>query len=164
MKRMSKRLSKKKTSRPKGAKAAAKAGRKPTKAVRVAARLGSPHAERARATGPTPAIASGTKAAAARKQKEAAQKKKKSGAAGEAEAELRRLQSARRKLERQLTAAVQEIGLLRQYETRARFLEAEVQKRDAQLADLRRQYEARIHDLESRAGSAAPEAAQGRLI
>ena len=49
---------------------------------------------------------------------------------------VRRLQGTRRRLERQLTAAVQEIGILRQWETRARMLEAELEKRDGRLRDL----------------------------
>jgi hypothetical protein len=61
----------------------------------------------------------------------------------EIEKELRRLRSARNSLERRLTAAVQEIGLLRQYELRAQMLEGE-------LGELRVRSEERIRDLESR--------------
>jgi hypothetical protein len=64
------------------------------------------------------------------------------------EREIARLRSTRSRLERRLTAMVKEIGLLRQYEMRARFLEAEVQKRDQQIAELRHQYEQRIRDPE----------------
>jgi hypothetical protein len=67
------------------------------------------------------------------------------------EREIRRLRSARSKLERRLTAAVQEIGTLRQFELRATMLEGELQK-------LRRETEERIRTLESNPGgaSAAP--------
>ncbi len=59
----------------------------------------------------------------------------------ETERELRRLRSARAKLERRLTAAVQEIGTLRQWEVRATMLEGQLQKSQA-----------RIRELESRLG------------
>jgi chromosome segregation ATPase len=65
--------------------------------------------------------------------------------------QVARLQAARRRLERRLVAAVQEIGMLRQYELRVAALEAEIQKRDADLADLKGRYES----LESRLGGAA---------
>lgn len=55
------------------------------------------------------------------------------------ERELSRLRNVRSRLERRLTALVQEIGLLRQFEIRTRILEGEVQKRDQELAALRRQ-------------------------
>jgi hypothetical protein len=44
----------------------------------------------------------------------------------ELEREVRRLRSARGRLERRLTAAVQEIGMLRQFEVRAQMLENEL--------------------------------------
>ncbi len=53
------------------------------------------------------------------------------------ELKIRRLATARRKLEKRLTAAVQEIGTLRTFELRAAMLEAELGKRDAELAQLR---------------------------
>jgi hypothetical protein len=52
---------------------------------------------------------------------------------------VRRLRAARRRLEERLTAAVQEIGTLRHYETRAQILENEVAARDAEIARLREQ-------------------------
>jgi hypothetical protein len=55
------------------------------------------------------------------------------------ERELRRLRRARSRLERQLTAAVQEIGILRQYEWRTAALEKEVRRRDDEIARLRDQ-------------------------
>ncbi|MEA2625878.1 MAG: hypothetical protein QOD06_1923 [Candidatus Binatota bacterium] len=57
------------------------------------------------------------------------------------ERELRRLRRARSRLERQLTAAVQEIGILRQYEWRTAALEKEVRRRDDEIARLRDQRE-----------------------
>ncbi|MGH7820955.1 MAG: hypothetical protein ACREQ9_14410 [Candidatus Binatia bacterium] len=169
---MLKRILGKKSSTSKRSKPAAIRRETRAKMARVAAKGGTPHSERAKPSGTTPVIASSTKAAVARKQaaarKRAAGGRKKPShpgiSAGEAEAELRRLRSARRKLERQLTAAVQEIGLLRQYEVRSRFLEAEVARRDGQLAELRQQYEGRIRELESRGADTAAEPVQGRLI
>ncbi len=66
----------------------------------------------------------------------------------ETQKELRRLRSARNSLERRLTAAVQEIGLCRQYEVRARMLENE-------LGELRARSEQRIRELESRLNGAS---------
>ena len=79
----------------------------------------------------------------------------------ELERELRRLRAARAKLERRLTAAVQEIGTLRQWEIRATMLEGQLQKREQELARLRQESEERIRELESRLGGAAPAAAPG---
>jgi hypothetical protein len=53
------------------------------------------------------------------------------------ESDVRRLRVARRRLEQRLTAAVQEIGMLRQFELRAQMLESQVAGRDAELARLR---------------------------
>ena len=50
---------------------------------------------------------------------------------------MRRLRSARRRLEQRLTAAVQEIGMLRTFEMRAQMLENELAKRDVELSRLR---------------------------
>jgi hypothetical protein len=55
------------------------------------------------------------------------------------EREVHRLRQARGRLERRLTAAVQEIGVLRQFDTRVQALEAEVARRDAEIAELRRE-------------------------
>jgi hypothetical protein len=52
------------------------------------------------------------------------------------ESEVRRLRSARRRLEQRLTAAVQEIGSLRQWELRAQMFENEVAKRDREISRL----------------------------
>jgi hypothetical protein len=57
---------------------------------------------------------------------------------------VRSLQSARRRLERQLIAAVQEIGLLRQFEKRAAALETEVARRDAEIVRLRGELDVRL--------------------
>ena len=51
---------------------------------------------------------------------------------------VRRLGSARRILEKRLTAAVQEIGALRQFELRALMLEDELRKRDSEIESIRR--------------------------
>lgn len=71
------------------------------------------------------------------------------------EKQVRRLRAARRTLERQLTTAVQEIGTLRQFELRATMLEAELEKRTAELARLRSESEERVRDLELRLGGAS---------
>jgi chromosome segregation ATPase len=58
-------------------------------------------------------------------------------AIAELEREIRRLRAARSHLERRLTAAVQEIGTLRQFELRAQALEAE-------LASVRGEHDGRL--------------------
>jgi len=55
------------------------------------------------------------------------------------ERKVRRLGSARARLERRLTEAVQEIGTLRRFELRARTLEGELRKREEELAAVRRE-------------------------
>jgi len=79
----------------------------------------------------------------------------------ELERELRRLRAARAKLERRLTAAVQEIGTLRQWEIRATMLEGQLQKREQELVRLRQESEERIRELQSRLGGAAAAPAPG---
>jgi hypothetical protein len=59
------------------------------------------------------------------------------------EREVHRLRQARGRLERRLTEAVQEIGMLRQFETRVQALQAEVGRRDAEIAELRRERDER---------------------
>ena len=56
---------------------------------------------------------------------------------------VKRLRAARAGLEHRLTAAVQEIGMLRQFELRTQVLEAELRKREADLLTARRELEAR---------------------
>ena len=70
------------------------------------------------------------------------------------ERQVRRLGLARGKLERRLTAAVQEIGTLRQFEIRAQVLQAELARRDAEIEQLRREREERLRAFESRLGAA----------
>ena len=60
------------------------------------------------------------------------------------ERDVRRLRSARRQLERRLTAAVQEIGTIRQFEIRAQVLESELAKRDAEIDRLRTEREEQL--------------------
>jgi hypothetical protein len=60
------------------------------------------------------------------------------------ERKIRRLRSARARLERRLTEAVQEIGTLRQFELRARTLEGHLRKREEDLAAVRRELESLI--------------------
>jgi hypothetical protein len=55
------------------------------------------------------------------------------------EQKVRRLRSARARLERRLTEAVQEIGTLRRFELRVRMLEGELRKRDEEFAAVRRE-------------------------
>lgn len=52
------------------------------------------------------------------------------------ENQVQRLRAARGRLERRLTAAVQEIGALRQFELRVRILEADLAGRDREIARL----------------------------
>jgi hypothetical protein len=52
---------------------------------------------------------------------------------------IRRLGAVRARLERRLTEAVQEIGMLRRFELRARELEGELEKREEELATARRE-------------------------
>jgi hypothetical protein len=79
---------------------------------------------------------------AARKRKRAAPLDREAFAA--LEKLVRGLRSARGKLERRLTAAVQEIGMLRQFEARAEALERELGKRDDELARLQRALAAQL--------------------
>ena len=67
-------------------------------------------------------------------------------AAGEKQL-LRRLRRERLKLQRQLVSAVQEIGILRQYERRVTILEHDLAERDATIASLR---ERPAEDLQGR--------------
>ena len=60
------------------------------------------------------------------------------------ESEVRSLRSARRRLEQQLTEAVQEIGMLRQFELRAQMFENELAKRDHEVARLREELAERL--------------------
>ena len=53
------------------------------------------------------------------------------------ERKVRRVADARRRLEKRLIAAVQEIGSLRHFELRATQLEEDLRKREAELAGLR---------------------------
>ncbi len=66
------------------------------------------------------------------------------------EREVRRLRLARGRLERRLTATVQEIGMLRQFEIRALGLEAELARRDAEIEGLRRERDERSREVEIR--------------
>lgn len=68
------------------------------------------------------------------------------------EREIRRLRLARGRLERRLTAAVQEIGMLRQFEIRTQGLEAELSRRDSLIADLRRERDERLREVEAGPG------------
>ena len=68
------------------------------------------------------------------------------------ERKVRRLRSARARLELRLTEAVQEIGTLRQFELRARTLEGALRKREEDLAAVRRELESL---LDGRSTSAA---------
>ena len=54
------------------------------------------------------------------------------------ERELKRERAARRRLEKQLTALVQELGHVRHYEARSRVLEEELRRRDEELSTFRR--------------------------
>ena len=71
------------------------------------------------------------------------------------EREVRRLRLARGRLERRLTATVQEIGMLRQFEIRARGLEAELARRDAEIEQLRRERDERLRETEIRIAGAS---------
>jgi hypothetical protein len=71
------------------------------------------------------------------------------------EREVRRLRLARGRLERRLTATVQEIGMLRQFEIRARGLEAELARRDAEIEQLRRECDERLRETELRTAGAS---------
>jgi predicted RNase H-like nuclease (RuvC/YqgF family) len=68
------------------------------------------------------------------------------------EREVHRLRQARGRLERRLTAAVQEIGVLRQLDARVQALEAEVARRDAEIAELRRDLGERSREAEALLG------------
>jgi predicted RNase H-like nuclease (RuvC/YqgF family) len=69
--------------------------------------------------------------------------------------EVRRLRAARRKLERRLTSAVQEIGMLRQLEFRIQSLENDLDKRDQEIARLRLERADQLSQLELRLGGAS---------
>ena len=60
------------------------------------------------------------------------------------EREVRRLRRARGKLERRLTAAVQEIGTLRHSERRVQILERQLQARDEEISRLRHESDERL--------------------
>ena len=68
--------------------------------------------------------------------------------------EVRRLRAARRKLERRLTSAVKEIGMLRQLEFRIQSLENDLDKRDQEIARLRLERADQLSQLELRLGGA----------
>ncbi len=68
------------------------------------------------------------------------------------EREVRRLRAARARLERRLIAAVQEIGSLRQFEQRTQMLEAELARRDQEIAQRRREGEGHGGEVEERLG------------
>ena len=67
------------------------------------------------------------------------------------EREVRRLRLARGRLERRLTATVQEIGMLRQFEIRAKGLA----RRDAEIEQLRRERDERLRETEIRIAGAS---------
>ena len=69
--------------------------------------------------------------------------------------EIRRLRVARGKLERRLTSAVREIGMLRQLEFRVQSLENDLGKRDQELARLRLERADQLSQLELRLGGAS---------
>jgi len=76
--------------------------------------------------------------------------------------QIRRLRAARARLERRLTSAVQEIGMLRQIEFRVQRLEEELSKRDAELAKrdadiarMRMERADQLRQLELRLGGAS---------
>ena len=78
------------------------------------------------------------------------------------EKQIRRLRRARAQLERRLTSAVQEIGMLRQIEFRVQRLEEELSKRDEELAKrdadiarMRMERADQLRQLELRLGSAS---------
>src|SRR5947199_6776736 len=60
------------------------------------------------------------------------------------ERQVRSLRMARGKLEHRLTAAVQEIGTLRQFELRVQMLERQLQARDEEISRLRNQGDERL--------------------
>jgi len=60
------------------------------------------------------------------------------------ERQVRSLRMARGKLERRLTAAVQEIGTLRHFELRVQILERQLQARDEEISRLRHQGDERV--------------------
>jgi len=68
--------------------------------------------------------------------------------------EIRRLRAARGKLERRLTSAVKEIGMLRQLEFRIQSLENDLDKRDQEIARLRLERADQLSQLELRLGGA----------
>ena len=69
--------------------------------------------------------------------------------------EVRRLRRARARLERRLTSAVQEIGILRQLEFRAQRLEDDLGKRDEEIARMRLERANQLSQLELRLGGAS---------
>lgn len=130
-----------KAKKAKGSKARAKRTKSPKKArnakkvrsTKSAGRAKLPPTKRAR-----------KKPALRKKPKPARREVASPPAPSSAQREITRLQNVRSRLERRLTALVQEIGYLRQYEMRTRILEAELKKRDQELETLRRQNEERI--------------------
>jgi lipopolysaccharide biosynthesis protein len=68
---------------------------------------------------------------------------------------VQRLRRAQSRLERRLTAAVQEIGMLRQFEMRAQALESELARRAAEIAELRREREERSRKAGNPLGGAS---------
>ena len=106
--------------------------KKPKRAVRSKARGSKPAPRGRKAALPAAATRRNSGAAKSARPRTAP----KPGAAADPAREIRRLQTARRNLERQLTAAVQEIGILRQWEVRARLLESEIEKREAKVREL----------------------------
>jgi len=69
--------------------------------------------------------------------------------------EVRRLRRARAQLERRLTSAVKEIGILRQLEFRAQRLEDDLGKRDEEIARMRLERANQLSQLELRLGGAS---------
>ncbi|HSD09481.1 MAG TPA: hypothetical protein VLF14_00725 [Candidatus Binatia bacterium] len=57
---------------------------------------------------------------------------------------MRRLRQVRGKLERRLTAAVQEIGTLRTFELRVEILERQLRARDEEISRLRQERDQRL--------------------
>jgi predicted RNase H-like nuclease (RuvC/YqgF family) len=71
------------------------------------------------------------------------------------QAQIRRLRSARTRLERRLTSAVKEIGMLRQIEFRVQRLEDELAERDQEISRLRMERADQLRQLELRLGGAS---------
>ena len=97
-----------------------------------------PAAKRARPANPRAKARPVKKRAKARPAKKpAVAVKKVAKPAVDFERELKRERANRRKLEKRLTALVQELGQVRIYETRCGILEEELRRRDEELASLR---------------------------